>query len=39
MFIDEQIQNLQRRIKSIEQNPRPEYMKSNKLMYEIQLEN
>ncbi len=39
MFIEEQIQNLQRRIKSIEQNPRPEYMKSNKLMYEIQLEN
>ncbi|MBM2825774.1 MAG: Benzoyl-CoA reductase/2-hydroxyglutaryl-CoA dehydratase subunit, BcrC/BadD/HgdB [Dehalococcoidales bacterium] len=38
MFIDEQIQNLQRRIKSIEQNPRPDYLKSNKLMYEIQLE-
>ncbi|MBM2825771.1 MAG: Benzoyl-CoA reductase/2-hydroxyglutaryl-CoA dehydratase subunit, BcrC/BadD/HgdB [Dehalococcoidales bacterium] len=39
MFIEQQIQNLQRRIKNIEQNPRPEYLKSNKLLYEIELEN
>ncbi len=38
MFIEEQIQNLQRRIKNIKQNPRPDYLKSNKLMYELQLE-
>ena len=39
MFIQEQIDNLQRRIKNIEQNPRPEFLKSNKLRYEIELEN
>ena len=39
MFIDEQIQNLQRRLRNIEQNPRADYLKSNKLMYEVQLEN
>ena len=38
MFIREQIQRLQRRIKRIEENPRPEYVKSNKLRYEIELE-
>lgn len=38
MFIEEQIQKLQRRVKSIEQNPRPEFMHSNKLRYVIELE-
>lgn len=38
MFLEEQIKNLQRRIKNIEQNPRPEFMKSNKLRYEIELD-
>lgn len=38
MFLEEQVQNLRRRIKNIEQNPRPEYLKSNKLKYEIELE-
>ncbi len=38
MFIQEQIANARRRIKNIEENPRPEYMKCNKLLYEIELE-
>ncbi len=38
-FLDSQIQNLQRRIKNIEENPRPEYLKSTKVRYEIELEN
>ncbi|MBI4304065.1 MAG: 2-hydroxyacyl-CoA dehydratase [Chloroflexi bacterium] len=38
MFIQEQIENMQRRLKNIEQNPRPEYLRSNKLRYEIELE-
>jgi hypothetical protein len=38
VFIDEQITNLTRRIKSIEANPRPEYLKSNKLRYELELD-
>ena len=38
MFLHEQIQNLQRRIKNIEENPRPEYLMSNKLRYEIDME-
>ncbi len=38
MFIQEQINNLTRRIKNIEQNPRPEFMHSNKMRYEIELE-
>ncbi|MBI4304022.1 MAG: 2-hydroxyacyl-CoA dehydratase [Chloroflexi bacterium] len=37
-FLQEAIQNLQRRIKNIEQNPRPEYMISNKVRYELELE-
>ncbi len=39
MFLQEQIQKLQRRLKNIEQNPRPEYLKCNKLRYELELEN
>ncbi len=38
MFLQEQIEKLQRRLKNIEQNPRPEYLKCNKLRYEIELE-
>ncbi|MBI2856700.1 MAG: 2-hydroxyacyl-CoA dehydratase [Chloroflexi bacterium] len=38
-FVDEQIQNLQRRVKAIAENPRPEFLKANKLRYEIELEN
>lgn len=38
MFIDEQIMNLQRRIKTIEDNPRAEFLKCNKLRYEVELE-
>ncbi len=38
MFIDEQIQNLQRRLKSIEQHPRADYLKSNVVRYELELE-
>ncbi|MBI4303613.1 MAG: 2-hydroxyacyl-CoA dehydratase [Chloroflexi bacterium] len=38
MFFQEQIEKLQRRIKNIEDNPRPEYLKSNKLRYELELE-
>ncbi len=38
-FIQEQISNLTRRIKNIEQNPRPGYLKSTKVRYEVELEN
>jgi len=38
VFIDEQVKNLQRRLKNIEDNPRPDLMQSNKLLYEIELE-
>ena len=38
MFVQDQIDNARRRIKNIEENPRPEYMKTNKLRYEIELE-
>lgn len=38
MFIEDQIKNLQRRVRNIEQNPRPDYLQSNKLRYEIELE-
>ncbi|MFC1965489.1 2-hydroxyacyl-CoA dehydratase [Chloroflexota bacterium] len=39
MFLQEQIERLQRRIKNIEQNPRPDYLKSTKVRYEAELEN
>ena len=39
MFIEEQIQNLQRRLKKMEENPRPDLLQCNKLRYEIELEN
>ncbi len=38
MFLHEQIQSLKRRIKNIEENPRPEFLRSNKLRYELELE-
>jgi hypothetical protein len=38
MFIQEQIDNLKRRIKNIEENPRQQDMKCNKMRYEIELE-
>ncbi|MFC1989957.1 2-hydroxyacyl-CoA dehydratase [Chloroflexota bacterium] len=38
MFLQEQIEKLQRRIKNIEQNPRPDYLKSTKIRYEVELE-
>ncbi len=38
MFLQEQIERLSQRIKRIEANPRPEYMYSNKLRYELELE-
>jgi len=38
MFLQEQIEKLQRRIRHIEQNPRPEYLRSNKLRYQLELE-
>ncbi|MBI4303038.1 MAG: 2-hydroxyacyl-CoA dehydratase [Chloroflexi bacterium] len=39
MFLQEQIQNLQRRLKNIAENPRPEYLQSTRLRYEVELEN
>ncbi len=38
MFLEEQIQNLTRRLNNIEKNPRPEFLRSNKLRYEVELE-
>ena len=38
MFLQEQTQRLQRRIKRIEASPRPEMMQSNKIRYEVELE-
>ncbi len=38
MFLDEQIDRLRRRIKSIDANPHPEFLKSNRLRYEMELE-
>lgn len=37
-YFDKEIANLRRRIKNIEDNPDPRYMKSNKLRYELELE-
>jgi hypothetical protein len=37
-YFDKEITNLQRRIKNIEERPDPRYMKSNKLRYELELE-
>ncbi len=39
MFLDEQVQNLTRRLRNIEQNPRPEYLRCNKIRFEAELEN
>lgn len=38
MFLQEQIANLQRRLRNIETNPLPQYLKCNKLRYEMELE-
>ncbi|MBI2957487.1 MAG: 2-hydroxyacyl-CoA dehydratase [Chloroflexi bacterium] len=38
MFLDEQVQKLQRRVRNIEQNPRPEFLKCTKLRYQLELE-
>lgn len=37
-FIDEQIAKLQRRVKQIAENPRREFLRANRLRYEIELE-
>lgn len=39
MFLQDEIKRLQRRLKSIDEHPRPEYLKSNRLRYEVELEN
>ncbi|MBI4304107.1 MAG: 2-hydroxyacyl-CoA dehydratase [Chloroflexi bacterium] len=38
MFIDEQIEKLARRLKNIERNPSPGFLKCNKIRYEVELE-
>jgi len=38
MFLDEQVANLKRRLKNIEERPRAEYLKCNKLRFEAELE-
>ena len=38
MFVQEQIVKLSKRLKDIEERPNPNYLKCNKLMYEMQLE-
>ncbi|MBI2857908.1 MAG: 2-hydroxyacyl-CoA dehydratase [Chloroflexi bacterium] len=37
-YIEERIENLQRRVKQIAENPRPEFLRANRLRYEIELE-
>jgi hypothetical protein len=38
MFLEDRIERLRKRIKRIEENPRPEYLSSNKMLYEMQLD-
>ncbi len=38
MFVQNQISKLSKRLRDIEEHPSPNYLKCNKLMYEMKLE-